>query len=61
MLEGCQNPNGCRKIAVNEVEVRNVLGDVIDERELCAYCTSNIEEQVEADPDKSGWEVEVVG
>lgn len=47
MLTGCQNPNGCRKIAVTEVEVRNALGDVVDERELCAYCKSDLEEQVE--------------
>lgn len=57
VLDECQNPNRCRKIAVNEVEVRNAIGDTIAERKLCAYCTSALKQQIEEDISKAGWKV----
>lgn len=37
LFEGCQNPHGCRKLAVKRVTV--VGPNVKEEVLLCAYCS----------------------
>lgn len=40
VLEGCQNPKGCGKVATETVTVRGT--DV----ELCAYCADDVRERL---------------
>lgn len=43
-LPGCENPNGCRKMAVYRVEARRrSTGEVVDEANLCAYCAPTVD------------------
>lgn len=42
MLTACQNPYGCRKIAVKTVKAIDTLGRVQMEAEVCAYCVEKI-------------------
>lgn len=42
-MKVCQNPNGCRKIAVNTVRAKSRTDEI--EAELCAYCTEDFREE----------------
>lgn len=53
-LEGCQNPAGCRKIAVKRIQagMMDEVVSVTHDMELCAYCAATFEDRYrDAHPD----------
>jgi hypothetical protein len=51
ILTGCQNPHGCRKVAIKRVQAGHMDESVHVEYdlELCAYCVDSFEQQYRAE------------
>jgi hypothetical protein len=49
LMEGCQNPRGCRKVATSTVEAVHRGTGEKETVELCAYCVDEVEGKPEVD------------
>lgn len=45
LLDGCENSNGCRKLAVNDVRIVERGTGQVWRRTLCAFCTAHLRSQ----------------
>lgn len=55
ILDGCENPKGCRKVAIKRIQFGHMDDGVVDveaDMKLCAYCAADFEENYrEENPD----------